>query len=521
MKTAFKKHFVLILVFLLIFSVCTFFSVRKQGMFVDEIYTYGLSNGYYTPFVVSIPEGDVVGSIISAEEFSDYLTVGNDDAFAVGSVYYNQSQDVHPPLYYWLFNLASSLVRTGFTKWTGLVLDGIIYALTLFVLYKLAMLLFEKDLAADAAVLVYGLSSMGISTMLMIRMYVLLSLLSLLLAYLIARLIKKPEKALYPLIGLTVLAGLLTQYYYVFYAFFACLAYFIYALVKKNYRSLIFFTLWAFAGVGALVVVFPPFITQLFSDNLVSGSTAVDNITNSALYISRTVGFLRSVIHYMKAAVIAAAAALVLCAVFFKKLSRHDISIDALVIILPAVIALPAVAIMSPVPEMRYVYNLAPFYVLALCWLINPLCGYFRKSHLLLGMLFLCCLSLWAVRSVHPDYIYPEHAAYNAAADIHSEAPCVYFGDSEHNGPLTQDLLQLMRFEDVYLADDSMTPALLDYIDTHASNSELVIYISTSKDWGSNYDPDEIIALIEDSTDYSEAELLYAYGLSETYLLTK
>ncbi len=104
MKTAFKKHFILILVFLLIFSVCGFFSVRKQGMFVDEIYTYGLSNGYYTPFVVSIPEGEVVGSVISSEEFTDYLTVGNDDAFAVASVYYNQAQDVHPPLYYWLFN---------------------------------------------------------------------------------------------------------------------------------------------------------------------------------------------------------------------------------------------------------------------------------------------------------------------------------------------------------------------------------------------------------------------------------
>ena len=39
------------------------------------------------------------------------------------------------------------------------------------------------------------------------------------------------------LTGLVLLAGLITQYYFVFYAFFLCAAYVIYALVKREYKG--------------------------------------------------------------------------------------------------------------------------------------------------------------------------------------------------------------------------------------------------------------------------------------------
>ena len=60
---------------LLISGLCAFYSVRKTGMFIDEIYTYGLSNSEYKPFVTDIYDGNVVGQTISREQLLDYLTV--------------------------------------------------------------------------------------------------------------------------------------------------------------------------------------------------------------------------------------------------------------------------------------------------------------------------------------------------------------------------------------------------------------------------------------------------------------
>lgn len=126
---------------------CLFFSGRKEGLFIDEVYTYGLSNSYYAPFVDDLKDDDMIDKVITRQELLDYLTVDDSDKFSAGSVYYNQSQDVHPPLYYWLFNFASSLNCGNFSLWTGLVLDLVIYLLTLAALYLLALKLLKARIA--------------------------------------------------------------------------------------------------------------------------------------------------------------------------------------------------------------------------------------------------------------------------------------------------------------------------------------------------------------------------------------
>ena len=161
----------------------------------------------------------------------------------------------------------SSLFPNTFSKWTGLGLDFVIYMLTLLCLYKLLMRLFSSRDIASAGVILYGLCLLGMSTMLMIRMYVLLTLLSVLLAYLVVRLMERFNPRLCPLIALCILAGLMTQYYFVFYAFFLCAAYVLYALIKKQYKALLWFIPWALAGALCLLLVFP-----LYTDGLPSST---------------------------------------------------------------------------------------------------------------------------------------------------------------------------------------------------------------------------------------------------------
>ena len=133
MKEKFRRYWALVLVFVIVTGVCFMFAGRKSGMFIDEIYAYGLSNSHYAPFLTDIKDGEMVGKTFTRQELFDYVAVTDGERFDAGSVYYNQVHDVHPPLHYWLLNAVCSLFPDTFSKWTGLALNYVLYMLTMFV----------------------------------------------------------------------------------------------------------------------------------------------------------------------------------------------------------------------------------------------------------------------------------------------------------------------------------------------------------------------------------------------------
>ena len=137
MKQSVQRRWALLLALILITGVCFLFAGRKQGMFIDEIYTFGLSNSSYTPFLGGLKYGSIEHRVFTRAELLDYVSVMGDEGFDVGSVYYNQVHDVHPPLYYWLFNFASTLAKGSFSMWIGLVLDFVLYLGCALMLYAL------------------------------------------------------------------------------------------------------------------------------------------------------------------------------------------------------------------------------------------------------------------------------------------------------------------------------------------------------------------------------------------------
>ena len=526
MREFLKKYSAPALMFLIVAAVCLMFSCRKSGMFIDEIYTYGLSNSSYAAYITDVKGGSALGQIITREELFDYVAVTDGEGFDFGSVYYNQTQDVHPPLYYWLFNMVSSLFPNTFSKWTGLGLDFVIYMLTLLCLYKLLMRLFSSRDIASAGVILYWLCLLGMSTMLMIRMYVLLTLLSVLLAYLVVRLMERFNPRLCPLIALCILAGLMTQYYFVFYAFFLCAAYVLYALIKKQYKALLWFIPWALAGALCLLLVFPQCIDQLFADKLVSGGNAMENLGDVSQYPQRLMYYFAETRHGLKAAIYVTIIALIALALLFKNFrsgaKEGKLCFEALVVVLPAFVVFPVVAIISPVMDQRYIYNIVPFFVAAVCLLLHwveislpslkrPFV--WKKAALLL----ICALALWEARCAPPQYLYPEYAGYDALVEQHAQEPCVYFTD-DYFAPITQDLLQLMHFEDFYVTNDQGYEHMLDYL---GDSGSFVAYIDISEYWSSGYKPEEILSGIAALTDYDSAELLYQNGLSATYVISK
>ena len=140
-----KKYIAVFMAFAMTLGVCLLFGMRKTGMFIDEIYSYGLSNSEYAPFLSDLKGGQLTDQIFTREEIDGYLTVIPGEGFDFASVYYNQERDVHPPLYYWLFHTVSSCLPGSASKWIGLGINIAFYMLTLFVLMVCMAVCFVKQ----------------------------------------------------------------------------------------------------------------------------------------------------------------------------------------------------------------------------------------------------------------------------------------------------------------------------------------------------------------------------------------
>ncbi|MBQ7896012.1 MAG: hypothetical protein IJ364_05595, partial [Oscillospiraceae bacterium] len=123
MKEKLIKYGCLLLVLIVVASTCMMFADSKSGLFIDEIYTFGLANNHEGPFLDSLVGGSVNNKIMTRQDLLDYVVVNEDQRFDFKAVYDNQANDVHPPLYYWLFNMAYSFFPGLFSKWPAMVLN--------------------------------------------------------------------------------------------------------------------------------------------------------------------------------------------------------------------------------------------------------------------------------------------------------------------------------------------------------------------------------------------------------------
>ena len=514
-----KRLLPLLVVLLLILGISLHFCLWKSGMFIDEIYTYGLSNSHYMPFIGNGDHDRIGEQLITREEFYDYLTVTDSEPpFDVGSVYYNQVQDVHPPLYYWILNAVSSLARGQFSKWIGLIPDLILYFGLLVLLYALGMELFHHEWVAAAMVALYGFSHVGLSTMLMIRMYVLMTLLTVLLALLTAKELRAPSWKKELGIGVTIYLGLMTQYYFVFYAFFLCAASVLVMLCRKEWKPALRFAVCAFAGVALMLVCFPAIFAQMTGQRLGPESDALANLKNFGDWARRLRYYFGQIRAGVPMAVLFGALALLLALILAavkKKLPIHREDLRFLVLLLPVIPTICVPALISPVLEGRYIYNIMPVCMLAPGFCLMVL-GRLADVRTLCALGAAAALA-WSLHTV-PDYIYDEHRSYNETVAAHRDAPCVYL--TEYYAGVTQDMLQLMAFDDVFVTGDPSSPGLEAYL-SDADSEEMVVYIDIDSMWGSGFDAQEKLTELLEETPYTTAERLYQYAMSDTYVLRK
>ena len=197
--------------------------------------------------------------------------------------------------------------------------------------------------------------------------------------------------------------------------------------------------------------------------------------------------------------------------------------VPLLLLLLPVLPTVFVSAVIAPVVEGRYIYNIMPICVLAAGYAVHLALQSFEKEGAGKAagpVLIAACACLTLVLSLRtvPEYIYDEHRTYNSMIAAHAEDPCVYM--TGYYAPVTQDMLQLMQFQNVYVTENPASEGLRRYL-TAADSPECVVYIDIDGFWGSGFDPESLLPSLLAETGYSEYEHLYQYALSDTYLMRR
>ncbi len=519
------------------------FAGRKKGYFIDEIYSFGLSNGYYKPFVTSY---DVFDRWITGEEFHDYMTVQPGERFAYGSVYYNQTQDVHPPLYYMLLHTVCSFTPERFGVWQGVFLNLFFYAGCLCLIYGTVRLLTGRGGWAAAAMLLWGLSPGGISTGIYIRMYMLMTFLTMSSVYVQVKMLLEGQTPgrLAALAAATFL-GLLTQYYFVFFAFFFSGFYVLWKLAERKWKQAAVYAAVMFGAVGAMVFCFPACVTQLTRpDSFVAEETG-RNLTSLAALSTNVAAFLSNLnmdffggrirgTVLLGTAAVCAGLVCGLCRRFHGRrpaaetgpgrtaLNRAAVTVCGLTA--ACGLALLSVLIVAVVPASRYLYDLYPIMaVLAVCWagrLSEWSLGRGRAALAVQGLLLLYMAFLYfgGYSRGCVQYLYPENEERVRLAAENSECCCLYVTNYE-NAPLTQDLIELSGYRGgVYIMPEEGIVDLGTIL-AGRDTRRLVVYVDTNAFWSSGYDPGRVLEEIKKETGHEGYRFLYENELSQAFLL--
>ncbi|MBR6148251.1 MAG: hypothetical protein IKQ44_07875 [Lachnospiraceae bacterium] len=243
--------------------VAFFFCYKKQGYHYDENYSY-----YSTDVTNGLYPTDYEWK--STDEIRSEYMVLDGETLNLGMVKLSQTYDVHPPLYYFVLRIVCFFSKNTFSKWQGLSINLIFYLICLMLLWQIADIAGRKSFLTDFfTLMLFGLSPGFLSAVTFIRMYVMLSMWCFLVLIIAMKAIRDNEftfKKVFVPTALVTMAGFLTHYYYMVFAFFVTAYVCIYLVIKKDTRIKAFIYGGSVClGMAAAIIYYPACLGHIFS----------------------------------------------------------------------------------------------------------------------------------------------------------------------------------------------------------------------------------------------------------------
>lgn len=509
-----------------------YFGCQKEGYHVDEIYSYGLANSEYLPFMhfgshdynvkewmMDYGPGESLGDLfrnikkditilrdcgfewrnsiiyqdymraqansadtrspswLPGQAYRNYIAISETNRFNYASVYYNQRGDVHPPLYYMFLHTVCSVFQGIFSRWFGLGINIVFLLLALYVLYRMTRFHMGGFAVALAATAAYGLSCGLMTTAMYIRMYALMTLMVLCCCMVHLKIFSEDFRfhgKNWILLALSVWGGYLTHYYFVIYALGIAAVFSAVMLFRRKWKSFLKYLLILAASATFGLCVWPFAIKHVFRGY--RGSAAMSTLLSGEYYQIKTNLMIRQITTQMLGGhgwVLILAAVLAVAVGIWKK-DKKIFSVKDAIVFLPPVFYVLFVSQIVPFYAERYVMCVFPFvclFVLRSVAVCAGKCLDQRKRNLVVTLVC-CILLLFNSACFHtPGYLYP---GGQQTVTLPGNTDCIYvLPDGDWNESVVDStiLAQCRRVAVTYVSD---LPSLVDGYVRNAGDSLLV-----------------------------------------------
>lgn len=481
---AVKKHIIIALILIMIAQIACMicFGTIKDSFNMDEINSYGLSNSYYKPF----PED--VGRWLPGSYFNDYLEVNKNDAFKYDSVYYNLTNDVSAPLFYYILHTVCSFSQNTFTKWTGIGINIFFFIGIILILFLLSRKLLKNDYLSLVVCLLYGFSIAAICSVMFIRMYVMFTFWVIVTVYLFTKLQSsnsfREKNALYIILAGVGSFGILTHNYFLIFYFIISLIYFIYLLTKKHYKDLFKFSICTVTSVLLAVFAFREIINQIFFGY--RGTEAFSNLFNISDLFNNFISYFNILNNMLFSGlllffIIAIVLLIVLNAVLFKKQIFKGSFTFTILIFAPAVLYFLAISKISWGSMDRYILPVLPIFALSFVVLIKYILDSLiknRKISIILISLISIFIIVFGFSTQNINYLNTKYSNNFKIAKQYYNNNCLIITKSAWR--MIESVQDVKNYNNIYtlvINENARMDVITPYDDLIRKSKGIVIYL--------------------------------------------
>lgn len=461
-----NKKIIIILILIIVAQVVLKIAVdcKKEDFFVDEMYSYGLMH-YKQAFIFE--EENFQENWHNKEYLDDYIVINENEKWDFTRPYYNQMEDFHPPVYYFLLRIATAFNIGNFNPWTGLILNIIIFILCDIVLYLIGKKLFKNKWYSLLLVFAYGFSKFSAENTLFIRMYQLLELEMLLLINWSLSNCYKKELDVKNMIMFAsiVLLGNMTHYYFVIFMLPIHILNIIRYIRRKQFKNLIKYVGIIIAIEVFITIIFPAYGGQLVGNSDRTRKTGslkvwtIRLINRSKMYfeiIDNNMFHLK--VSYLIKGILAIGIVTAVIELIRNYKKKIRISRKINTIIIPTAFYLFFIIATSPYIDIRYILPMFVFILIIIMYFLKKeLEVILKNKKIALIITSIICiiypLMLW--KNENMEYQYTGNKEIMELIQTHEDIPCIYM--YEHATVLKnrfmEDYNYVRQFEQVYIME--------------------------------------------------------------------
>lgn len=533
------KNLIIGIIFILILLFSLYWASQKEGYFVDELYTYGLSNSYKEPFLDA--EEGYLNNYHSGEEFFDYLTVSEEDDFAFDSVWFNQARDVHPPFYYVIIHLISSLFKETMSPWIGVGVNYFFYILSLFLFYYIAKDLCQNKWNAVIASIFFAISAGTINCLVFIRMYMMLMFWILIYTWLMIQFFRnniehKMELFHYIAVYSVIVCGFLTHYHFIIPAVVLSLIYILYLLIHKRIKNAFYYMISCVAAAVTTQYIFEASFNHIFVGY--RGIEAIHNAKYANLFERISVMWNYVDRHIFGGCFIFIALLLLFCCVLAwiktkkRKTAKKVTNVDDLrerkvlvwiqvALIVTTVVSFAIICKTAAFLEARYLFMLYPFFVLIIFIVLDWLTKQYRKKikyYIIACVCLVCIVCSYGIYK-EPTYLFEDNAIVpEIISENYQGTNAVYITDSSYR--YVSDSYALSMHNNIYVGGHDAIEHMLWF----ETDNEIILYISYWILDSANVEQAKTVEYyleLAESAGYHSCEYLGSTEHSQVYVLNK